>query len=149
MHNLDKSEENNIIKDNNLEILSCTQHKNFRSYELTLLCFNQYNDEVIKSTICDIFNNIDKETYSITKINDVVRYDIIYMRKQIKTNMITVYFNSIPSVIDRISLSVKKQSKVVIKYIIIAHHKLKNKLFDYKKPISMKKHFLNHKDLCQ
>lgn len=119
----------------------------FRSYELTLLCFNQYNDEVIKNTINDIFNYIDKNSYEIFKINDIIRYDIIYSRKQIKTNMITVYFNSLPNLIDRISLSVKKQDKVVIKYIILAHYKLKNKMFDYKKPISMKKHFFESQRL--
>lgn len=136
----------------NLDQIKCQDRSDeykckFRSYELTLLCFNQYNDETIKNIIADIFNSIDKSLYEILKVNDIVRYDIIYYRKQIKTNMITVYFNALPSIIERISLVVKKQDKVVIKHIILAHYKLKNKMFDYKKPISMKKHFFESQRL--
>ncbi|BCL65876.1 30S ribosomal protein S18 [uncultured bacterium] len=137
MQNLDQLEDKN----------KCENINNLRSYELTLLCFNQYNDEIIKKVITDVFSALDTKLYEINKINDIVRYDIIYARKQIKTNMITVYFNSCPNIIDRISLSVKKQDKVVIKHIILAHYKLKNKMFDYKKPISMKKHFFESQRL--
>jgi ribosomal protein S18 len=113
----------------------------FSNYELTILCYNQYNDEVIKKTIDEIFTSFNKADYRIDQIDDVFRYDIIYRKGQIKVNMISLYFRMSKLEMGKLSRCIYKQDKIIIKHMLIRakNHIYKN-IFDYKKPINMKKH---------